>query len=297
MYVGTFCTMPRNRKGEASYCPPRFLLITKMSRVAQIPSFELLLQLSISRLSISCVGIGHTESYHTKEQLPSKMVWYKRRIVIIPMAVVALVFVIAVPMAVIANKKSGSQVSASTNSPEDDEIPSVDYADDEDSERDVIFDSAAVSSAPSPTTHSDTSDPWEDLTPRLDISDAPSLVPSDAPSLVPSDSPSVVPSDLPSSAPSSVPSPTDAYLGKSDYPSLVPTGWGTPAPTTRDARFNKIVTESPTSRPALDSAHLGSDYPSLVPTGWGTPDPTTVAERMDQSPNSERQRRRRRRTV
>ena len=217
------------------------------------------------------------------------MVWYKRRIVFIPMVVVALVFVIAVPMAVTSNKKSGSQVSASTNSPEDDEIPSVDYADDEDSERDgVIFDSEAVSSTPSPTTT------WEDLTPRLDISDTPSLVPSD--------SPSVVPSDLPSSAPSSVPSPTpvvdaDAFLGASDYPSLVPTGWGTPAPTTQDARFNKLVTESPTPRPALDGAHLGSDYPSLVPTGWGTPAPTTVVERMDQSPNSERQRRRRRRTI
>lgn len=48
---------------------------------------------------------------------------------------------------------------------------------------------------------------------------------SDVPSMVPSDMPSMVPSIAPTRSPTKSPS-----LG-SDYPSIVPTGWGTPKPT------------------------------------------------------------------
>lgn len=53
MYVGTSFARPRFFYTQASYCLPRFLFMMKMSFVAQIPSFELLLLISISRLAIS----------------------------------------------------------------------------------------------------------------------------------------------------------------------------------------------------------------------------------------------------
>ena len=64
-------------------------------------------------------------------------------------------------------------------------------------------------------------------------------VPTPAPSVVPSDFPSLVPSDMPSDVPSMVPTtiPTKSPSLGSDYPSIVPTGWGTPKPTTLDERW------------------------------------------------------------
>jgi hypothetical protein len=83
-----------------------------------------------------------------------------------------------------------------------------------------------------------------------DFTFAPSSVPSDAPSTVPSDAPSMTPSDAPSFVPSAVP--TMVPIPVSDYPSIVPLGWGTPAPS------------------VLDKATTSSDYPSLVPAVWAT---------------------------
>ena len=56
------------------------------------------------------------------------MVWYKRKIVAVPMVVVALVFCIAVPMAVTSNKRKSD--SASPSSPRDEDPPIDKYPND-----------------------------------------------------------------------------------------------------------------------------------------------------------------------
>ena len=201
------------------------------------------------------------------------MVWYKRGIVIVPMAVIAMVLLIAVPMAVVTSRNNKGTVSATTRfPPEGEETPPADYAGD----RDVIdFNTSETEGTPAPADlYSDNADVWQEL-PRVDGSAALSDAPSDAPS--------VVPSDFPSTAPSTAPS---------DYPSIVPTAWGTPAPTLQEARFRTLETVAPTPVPSLDKAHLESDYPSIVPVGWDTPSPTTAGQIMDQSPSAERRQRR-----
>jgi hypothetical protein len=79
-------------------------------------------------------------------------------------------------------------------------------------------------------------------------SDFPSMGPSDIPSAVPSMSPSVssttkrvLASDYPSSAPSDIPSNIPSSIPLSDYPSIVPSSWGTIAPT---AQYEQFATES-----------------------------------------------------
>lgn len=89
-------------------------------------------------------------------------------------------------------------------------------------------------------------------------SDAPSSVPSDAPSMTPSDAPSMTPSDAPSFVPSAVP--TMVPIPVSDYPSIVPLGWSTPAPS------------------IVDKTTTTSDFPSLVPAVWDTPLPTVESQ-------------------
>jgi hypothetical protein len=75
-------------------------------------------------------------------------------------------------------------------------------------------------------------------------SDVPSMVPSDTPSAVPSMSPSasfiqkrVLASDYPSSAPSDIPSNVPSSIPLSDYPSIVPSSWGTAEPTAQYEQF------------------------------------------------------------
>lgn len=227
------------------------------------------------------------------------MVWYKRKIVVVPMIAVALVFVIALPMAVTSSKRKESSVSASTSG--ENEVPPIE---DRDAPGGVDSDGSEIDSgvSPSPSTEHSTSasehESWNDLMPGVD--EVPSAAHSDAPSLVPSDQPSMEPSTLPSLAapsdyPSMIPSSIDqeeGHLGGSDYPSLTPVGWGTPAPTPYVARFNRLLyTSEPTPVPSLEKAHLGSDFPSLTPVGWGTPAPTTEDEAFDVT--YERRRRRR----
>jgi hypothetical protein len=79
-------------------------------------------------------------------------------------------------------------------------------------------------------------------------SDFPSMGPSDTPSAVPSMSPSVssiqkrvLASDYPSSAPSDIPSNIPSSIPLSDYPSIVPSSWGTIEPT---AKFEQFATKS-----------------------------------------------------
>jgi hypothetical protein len=87
--------------------------------------------------------------------------------------------------------------------------------------------------------------------PSMNPSDTPSMVPSMSPSDTPSTVPSMNPSasyqkrglasDYPSSAPSDIPSniPTNvpSSIPLSDYPSIVPSSWGTIAPTAQHEQF------------------------------------------------------------
>lgn len=234
------------------------------------------------------------------------MVWYKKKIVVVPMVVVALIFCVAVPMAVTSNRRKGS-VSASLNGPQD-EVPPIDnFPNDKPEEeeedglspdRDIAFDDEGSETTPSPTTR------YADLLPRIDemesSTDPPPLAPSDAPSMVPSDTPSVVPSNVPSAATFTASSPAmlpHAYIGASDYPSVVPTDYGTTSPT-KGQRFLKYGgTSAPTPVPSLEKAYSESDYPSIVPQFWETPAPTKPEQRMDQSPITEQKRRHRRRQI
>jgi hypothetical protein len=84
--------------------------------------------------------------------------------------------------------------------------------------------------------------------PSMSPSDTPSTVPSMSPSTVPSMSPSVssiqkrvLASDFPSSAPSDIPSNIPSSIPLSDYPSIVPSSWGTIEPT---AQYEQFATES-----------------------------------------------------
>jgi hypothetical protein len=79
-------------------------------------------------------------------------------------------------------------------------------------------------------------------------SDFPSMSPSDTSSTVPSMSPSASPiqkrvlaSDYPSSAPSDIPSNIPSSIPLSDYPSIVPSSWGTLEPT---AQLEQWATKS-----------------------------------------------------
>jgi len=61
-----------------------------------------------------------------------------------------------------------------------------------------------------------------------------------------SNSPSMVPSDMPSAMPSAAPSIIYQGTGLSDYPSLVPSSWGTPEPTTVEQKIGNLGTSKPT---------------------------------------------------
>jgi hypothetical protein len=155
------------------------------------------------------------------------MVWYKRTVIIVPMAAVALAVAIAVPVAVVTSKRGNSTVAASQA---DNNDRGIGFAPDPLDPMDKIGPDAlfTVSDYPSMTPSDFPSWKPSDL-PSLRPSDFPSMAPSDAPSIVPSDAPSNSPSDVPSDSPSDTPSdmPLVAYVA-SDYPSLVPVVFAAP---------------------------------------------------------------------